>query len=182
RACTQQRARREQLEGQLAVGFLLHRLHERLGPVGDRLMLRGRPQIQLGRDLGSRRRAGGRGGQHGPQNKRSQGWRGHSILLLRSFMGVSHSMRLGSQVAISGKLTSSTTNTRSVARNQKMPLKMVSVRIASPTTPLMTKTFSPTGGVIRATSSHFVMRMPNQIMSRPACSATGRKTGRVSSM
>ena len=52
--------------------------------------------------------------------------------------------------------------------NGSTPVKMV-VKLTSFTTDLMTKTFMPTGGWIRPSSTVMTMMTPNQIGSKPRC-------------
>ena len=58
------------------------------------------------------------------------------------------------------------------------PLKIVAVE-TSPITPLSTKTFKPTGGVIRLISVTTTTIIPNQIGSKPKLVTKGKKIGTV---
>src|SRR6266702_1798691 len=87
-------------------------------------------------------------------------------------------IRVGSHVASSGNAIRITSRTRSVATNGITPLKMVENE-TSFTTLLMTKTFMPTGGWIRPSSTVITMMTPNQIGSNPRCVMTGKMIGTV---
>src|SRR5580765_2144494 len=87
-------------------------------------------------------------------------------------------IRVGSQVASSGKAIRMTSRTRSVATNGITPRKIVE-NDTSLTTLLMTKTFMPTGGWIRPSSTVITIMTPNQIGSKPRCMITGKMIGTV---
>ena len=112
-----------------------------------------------GRDPRCRRRqsraAECRGGPRGP--RRSS----------RTLRRAAHPIRAGSQVASSGKVMRITSRTRSVTTKGITPLKMVE-NYTSWTTLLMTKTFMPTGGWMRPSSTVMTMMTPNQIGSKPS--------------
>src|SRR5882762_6520710 len=84
----------------------------------------------------------------------------------------------GSQVASSGNAIRITRRTRSVRTKGITPLKMVA-KETSFTTLLMTKTFMPTGGWMRPSSTVITMMTPNQIGSKPSCITTGKMIGTV---
>ena len=82
-------------------------------------------------------------------------------------------MKLGRKVAIIGNAIRRATATTNAARKGNIPLKMVS--IGTPCAiPLMTYTFTPTGGVITPISVTRTIITPNQIGSNPAVAMTGR--------
>ena len=77
---------------------------------------------------------------------------------------------VGSQRLILGKAIKTPRVKTSINRNHKMPLKIVSSEMASPTTPLRMKQFNPTGGesynsMIRPISRNLIMMTPNQTKS-----------------
>ena len=70
---------------------------------------------------------------------------------------------------------------RNISTTQKgvTPLKIVPVE-TSTTTPLSTKTFRPTGGVINEISVTTTTTMPNQTGLKPRLVTSGKKIGTVS--
>src|SRR6476619_4028996 len=84
----------------------------------------------------------------------------------------------GSQSAIIGNAIRITSRIRSVTMNGNTPLKIVA-KDASFTTLLMTKTFMPTGGWIKPSSTVITMITPNQLGSKPRCEITGKMIGTV---
>ena len=64
-------------------------------------------------------------------------------------------------------------------RKGQTPLKIVLNGISF-ATPLITKTFNPTGGVIRPISKTITINTPNHIGSKPNDSMTGKMIGIVS--
>ena len=91
-------------------------------------------------------------------------------------------IRLGRNKDRAGINRSMAITTTSESKNTATPLKIVSRPILFPTIDLMTKTFSPMGGVTKPTSSNFTTITPNQIRLRPYPSIIGRVTGKVSKM
>src|SRR5712672_352059 len=87
-------------------------------------------------------------------------------------------MRCGSQVASNGNRIKITSRMRSVTTNGITPLKIVA-NDTSLTTLLITKTFIPTGGWMRPSSTVITMITPNQIGSKPRWVITGKMIGTV---
>src|SRR6266481_2407367 len=87
-------------------------------------------------------------------------------------------MRCGSQVASNGNRIKITSRMRSVTTNGITPLKIVA-NDTSLTTLLITKTFIPTGGWMRPSSTVITMMTPNQIGPKPSSLITGKMIGTV---
>ena len=77
-----------------------------------------------------------------------------------------------------GKAIRMTSRRMSVAMNGNTPLK-IDENVTSCTTLLITKTFMPTGGWIRPSSTVMTMMTPNQIGSKPSWVTTGKMIGTV---
>jgi len=85
----------------------------------------------------------------------------------------------GKKSAICGKAINTATWHKSAKRNGNIPLNMVPMG-TSGATPLMTKTFRPTGGVSSPISVALTTSIPNQIGSKPSFTINGKKIGTVS--
>src|SRR5215831_15164616 len=92
--------------------------------------------------------------------------------------GSSSHMCDGNHRASIGKTISMTSRIRSVMMNGSTPMKMVE-KLTSGITLLMTKTFIPTGGWIKPSSTVITMMTPNQIGSKPSAVTTGKMIGTV---
>src|SRR3982074_2498955 len=87
-------------------------------------------------------------------------------------------MRCGNQVASSGNKIRITSRMRSVTTNGITPLKIVA-NDTSLTTLLITKTFIPTGGWIRPSSTVITMMTTTQIGPTPRRVITGQVIGKA---
>ena len=83
---------------------------------------------------------------------------------------------------MSGNARISAITTTSAIKNQIIPLKIWVKVVRLPTTPFITKTFIPIGGVIIPISSSFARNTPKKTRFIPASPKIGRKTGNVRSI